>query len=175
MSEHRLIKKYPNRRLYDTALSKYVTLEDIHQLLVNGNHVKVVDAKTSVDLTRSILLQIIIEQEEKGKPILSAELLERLIRFYGDSVQVFISSYLEKSLDAFTQQQSEFHRQMETFMEKTPTVVLAEIAEQNIVLWRTMQEGMSQFYRTAFIMPTVSSSENASSEKDGSINQGMDK
>lgn len=164
MPNHRLIKKYPNRRLYDTVLSKYVALEDIRQLLMDGHHVKVVDAKTGSDLTRGVLLQIIIDQEEKGKPILSAALLERLIRFYGDSIQVFISSYLEKSLDIFIQQQTEFHLQMETLIEKTPAAVLAEIAEQNLTLWRTMQEGMTQFYRTAFSM-----SETLSSKKDDSI------
>lgn len=146
MVEPRLIKKYPNRRLYDTHSSKYVALEDLRQLILKGQRVRVMDVKTEEDLTRSILLQIIVEQEDRGQPILSTELLERLIQFYGDTLQVFISSYLEKSLDTFAQQQSEFHRQMERFIEQTPLTVFGEIAEQNLAMWRAMQAGLSQFY-----------------------------
>jgi len=146
MPEPRLIKKYPNRRLYDTTLSKYIALDDIRLLLVNGYRVKVVDAKSGEEITRTVLMQIISEQEEHGKPILSTELLERLIRIYGDPLQAFIATYLEKSLDAFMQQQMEFRKQMENLLENTPVAVFTEIAEQNLAMWRKMQEGLGGFY-----------------------------
>ena len=152
MSDPRLIKKYPNRRLYDTGQSKYIALDDIRLLLIDGVNVRVVDAKSGDDITRSILLQIIVEQEDKGQPILGVELLERLIRFYGDTLQVFVSSYLEKSLDAFMHQQIEFHKQMEMLIEKTPLAVFSDILDQNISLWKKMQGGVGQIY--PFTKPT---------------------
>ena len=101
MSDLRVIKKYPNRRLYDTAISQYVTLDDIRELVAGGSSFQVVDAKSKEDITRSILLQIIVEQEESGDPILSTDFLARVIRFYGDAMQGFMGSYLEKSLESF--------------------------------------------------------------------------
>ena len=94
----RIIKKYPNRRLYDTEISKYITLDDVKQLVLDGVVFCVKDVKTEEDLTRSILLQIISEQEHNGEPLLSTESLTQLIRFYGNAYQNVFSSYLEKSL-----------------------------------------------------------------------------
>ncbi len=146
MSEARIIKKYPNRRLYDTAESRYVALEDIRRLVVGGVEFRVVDAKTEADITRSILLQIIVEQEEKGQPILSTELLEKLIRFYGDTLQVFMSSYLEKSVDFFTKRQEKIQEQMLNLLEDAPLSVLTEMAERNLDLWKNMQDGFLKAY-----------------------------
>jgi polyhydroxyalkanoate synthesis repressor PhaR len=105
MSEERLIKKYANRRLYDASQSRHITLDDIRNLVVAGVRVKVVEDKTSEDITRLILLQVISDQEQFGRPILSTQLLETLIRFYGNSLQNFLSAYLEKSVATFVHEQ----------------------------------------------------------------------
>jgi len=100
-SQDRLIKKYPNRRLYDSALSSYVALADIKQLVMHNTPFRVVDAKSGEDLTRSILLQIILEHESHGAPILTEQVLANIIRFYGHSMQGFMGSYLEKNVQTF--------------------------------------------------------------------------
>ena len=94
MPKERLIKKYANRRLYDASISKHVTLADIRQLIVDGEKIRVIEDKTSEDITRLILLQVIAEQEQFGQPILSTHLLESIIRFYGGPMQDFMSRYL---------------------------------------------------------------------------------
>ena len=98
----RILKKYPNRRLYDTQLSSYITLADVKAMVLTGEHFEVRDAKTGEDLTRSILLQIILEEETGGVPIFSAPMLSQLIRFYGHAMQGMMGSYLEKNLQTFT-------------------------------------------------------------------------
>ena len=99
--EDRLIKKYPNRRLYDTQTSTYVTLSDIKNLVMGNEVFKVVDAKTEEDLTRNILLQIILEEEAGGAPVFSTQMLSQIIRFYGNSMQGLMGSYLEKTMQSF--------------------------------------------------------------------------
>jgi polyhydroxyalkanoate synthesis repressor PhaR len=105
MSEARLIKKYANRRLYDASQSRHITLDDIRNLVVAGVRVKVIEDKTNADITRLILLQVIADQEQFGRPILSTALLETLIRAYGNSMQSFLSAYLEKSVATFMHEQ----------------------------------------------------------------------
>ena len=97
----RLIKKYPNRRLYDTQTSTYITLTDVKQLVLDQEVFKVVDAKSHEDLTRSILLQIILEEESGGVPMFSSTMLAQVIRFYGHAMQSVMGSYLEKNIQAF--------------------------------------------------------------------------
>ena len=97
-TQDRVIKKYPNRRLYDTASSSYVALADIKQLVMHNTPFRVLDAKSGEDLTRSILLQIILEHESEGSPILTEQVLANIIRFYGHSMQGFMGSYLEKNV-----------------------------------------------------------------------------
>src|ERR1700704_6177520 len=104
----RLIKKYPNRRLYDTQTSSYITLADIKQLVLNNEEFSVVDAKTGEDLTRSILLQIILEEEANGAPMFSSVVLSQIIRYYGHAMQGMMGSYLEKNVQAFTDIQNKF-------------------------------------------------------------------
>ena len=87
MSSKRVIKKYPNRRLYDTQISSYITIEDVRQLIVDGELFEVIDARSGEDLTRQVMLQIITEHEQDGEPMLSTQLLSQIIRFYGDSLQ----------------------------------------------------------------------------------------
>jgi polyhydroxyalkanoate synthesis repressor PhaR len=100
-TELRLIKKYPNRRLYDTATSSYITLADVKQLVLERVSFKVVDAKSNEDLTRSILLQIILDEESAGAPMFSSEMLSQIIRFYGNAMQGMMGSYLEKNIQTF--------------------------------------------------------------------------
>ena len=104
----RLIKKYPNRRLYDTQTSSYITLTDVKQLVLDNEVFTVVDAKSSEDLTRSILLQIILEEEANGAPMFSSSVLSQIIRYYGHAMQGMMGSYLEKNVQAFTDIQHKF-------------------------------------------------------------------
>jgi len=101
MPDTRIIKKYPNRRLYDTQTSTYITVSDVKQLVLDQEDFKVVDAKSSEDLTRAILLQIILEEESGGKPIFSPAVLSNIIRFYGHAMQGMMGTYLEKNVQAF--------------------------------------------------------------------------
>jgi polyhydroxyalkanoate synthesis repressor PhaR len=101
MPDTRIIKKYPNRRLYDTQTSTYITVTDVKQLVLDQEDFKVVDAKSNDDLTRSILLQIILDEESGGKPIFSANVLSNIIRFYGHAMQGMMGTYLEKNVQAF--------------------------------------------------------------------------
>lgn len=113
MSEQqtRLIKKYPNRRLYDTKTSAYITLLDVKDLVLKLEEFKVVDAKTNEDLTRSILLQIILEEEAAGAPMFSRDLLAQMIRFYGNAMQGMMGRYLENNIKAFSDMQSKLQEQ----------------------------------------------------------------
>ncbi len=103
--EPRIIKKYPNRRLYDTAISSYITLNEIKALVKDYVDFKVIDSRTGADLTRSTLLQIIVEEEEVGSPLLTSGLLAKAIRVYGDSTQALLGRFLEHSLDQFVENQ----------------------------------------------------------------------
>jgi polyhydroxyalkanoate synthesis repressor PhaR len=107
----RVIKKYPNRRLYDTDSSTYITLAEVKQLVLQGHPMVVRDAKTNEDLTRSILLQIILEEESGGVPMFSEAALANIIRFYGHAMQGFMGSYLEKNVQAFTDMQTKMAEQ----------------------------------------------------------------
>ena len=107
----RVLKKYPNRRLYDTQGSSYITLADVKQMVLAVQPFVVRDAKTGEDLTRSILLQIILEEETGGAPIFSAQMLSQIIRFYGNAMQAMMGSYLEQNLQTFTDIQSRLAEQ----------------------------------------------------------------
>ncbi len=107
----RVIKKYPNRRLYDTGTSTYITLDQVRQLVMAHEDFVVRDAKTGEDLTRSILLQIILEEEAAGAPILTEAVLANIIRFYGHAMQGFMGAYLEKNIQAFTEMQTKLTEQ----------------------------------------------------------------
>ena len=107
----RLIKKYPNRRLYDTKTSSYITLADVKQMVLKNEDFQVLDAKTNEDLSRQILLQIILEEESGGMPMFSSDLLSQMIRSYGSAMQGFMGSYLEKNLEGFQQMQKALQEQ----------------------------------------------------------------
>jgi polyhydroxyalkanoate synthesis repressor PhaR len=137
----RVIRKYPNRRLYDTVESRYVTLADVRRLVVERVDFVVLDRKTQQDITRSILLQVIADQEEGGNPIFTSELLTRVIRFYGDPMQASITRYLELSMQLFVQKQHQFSEQLKTLLgqAQSPVQVLNDLAEQNVPIWRSVR------------------------------------
>ena len=142
MAQLRIIKKYPNRRLYDTEISSYITLEDVRQLIVDGESFEVRDAKSGEDLTRAVLLQIIAEHEQDGQPMLSTELLSQIIRFYGDSLQGFMGSYLERSMQTFLEQQTQFRSQLNSLIGQTPWSMLNQLTERNMDVWKSFQQGL---------------------------------
>ena len=114
MADTRLIKKYPNRRLYDTRTSSYITLSDVKELVLKNEEFQVVDAKSGEDLTRSILLQIILEEETGGMPMFTSDLLSQMIRFYGNAMQGMMGKYLEGNLRSFAEMQARFKDQART-------------------------------------------------------------
>jgi polyhydroxyalkanoate synthesis repressor PhaR len=156
MQQERLIRKYSNRRLYDTGGSRHVTLEDLRQLIVAGEKIKVIDDKSGEDLTRSVLLQIISEQEQFGLPVLGSELLEMIIRFYGGPMQALLSRYLEQAFTTMVRQQEAMQSEMSKALQ-TPFAPLTELARKNMEMWEQMQAAT----RNAFGASTVST---ASSE-----------
>ena len=109
--QHRIIKKYPNRRLYDTETSSYITLADVKKLVLGHVDFRVEDAKSKEDLTRSILLQIIIEEESAGAPMFSSDMLSQIIRFYGNAMQGMMGTYLEKNIHTFMEIQRRLQEQ----------------------------------------------------------------
>jgi len=142
MSQVRIIKKYPNRRLYDTEISSYVTLEDVRQLIIDGENFEVREAKTGKDLTRAVLLQIIAEHEDIGSPIFSTQLLTQVIRFYGDSLQGYIGGYLERSVALFNEQQSQLRSLVGNLVGQTPWALINQITERNLELLKGLQQGL---------------------------------
>jgi polyhydroxyalkanoate synthesis repressor PhaR len=143
MASPRVIKKYPNRRLYDTEISSYITIEDVRQLIVDGEEFEVRDARSGEDLTRQVLLQIIAEHEQDGEPLLSTQLLSHIIRFYGDSMQGFMGTYLEKSMQVFLDQQQQFRAQMGGLLGQTPWTLMNQLTERNLQMWKDFQQNLS--------------------------------
>jgi polyhydroxyalkanoate synthesis repressor PhaR len=142
MSQERLIKKYANRRLYDASQSRHITLDDIRGLIVKGEKIKVVEDKTGNDITRHILLQVIAEQEQFGRPILSTTVLESIIRFYGNSMQGFLASFLEKSIETFLHQQDNLQAQISKIVSATPLATITDLTRSNLEALAKMQESM---------------------------------
>ena len=164
----RLIKKYPNRRLYDTQMSAYITLADVKQLVLESEDFKVVDAKSNEELTRSILLQIILEEEAGGTPLFSSQMLAHMIRFYGHAMQGMMGAYMEKTLQAFVEVQNRIQEQSKSLYEgrvmpspelwtqfmqiQTPMMqsMMSNYIEQSKNLFFQMQEQMQQQARNVF-------------------------
>jgi polyhydroxyalkanoate synthesis repressor PhaR len=131
------IKKYANRRLYNTGTSTYVTLEDLAAMVKEGEDFLVYDAKTGDDITRSVLAQIIFEQENKaGQNLLPTTFLRQLIRFYGDSMQMVVPKYLEQSIDTLTREQEKFRKQIANTLSGTPFAPLEEQVRRNMELFQ---------------------------------------
>ena len=120
MALPRIIKKYPNRRLYDTETSTYITLAEVKDLVLGYKDFRVQDAKSGEDLTRAILLQIILEEESGGVPMFTTDMLANIIRYYGHSMQGLMGSYLERSIHAFHEAQKRFQEQAQVLIPKVP-------------------------------------------------------
>lgn len=142
----RIIKKYPNRRLYDTEQSRYITLADLQKLAEAGEQFEVKDASSGDDITRMILLQIISDQENGGNPVFTTDILTRIIRFYGGSVQHALTSYLDQSLGLFEQQQKNFQEQVRDAMQHNPVNTMSELTQRNLEIWQDIQD---QFFQAA--------------------------
>ena len=170
----RVIKKYPNRRLYDTANSGYITLADVKQMVLDFVDFQVIDAKTGDDLTRSILLQIILEEESAGMPMFSSEMLSQMIRFYGNALQGIMGNYMEQNVKAFLAIQNKLQDQAKQIygdkLMLTPELwkqflqmqapamqgMLGNYLEQSAKLFMDMQQRMQDQTRglfTAFPFP----------------------
>ena len=144
MPKERLIKKYPNRRLYDTSPSRYITLDEVRNLVVEGIPFKVVEKKTDEDLTRNILLQIIMDYESgDGEPMFSIDLLIRFIRNYGESSQDGFKSYMEQSMEFFSQQQDILKEQLTKPKIENPAEALMDMGKKQFDLW---QQAQKQFF-----------------------------
>jgi polyhydroxyalkanoate synthesis repressor PhaR len=193
MSEQtRLIKKYPNRRLYDTKTSAYITLTDVKDLVLHHEEFQVLDAKTNDDLTRSILLQIILEEEGAGAPMFSSALLAQMIRFYGNAMQGMMGKYLESNIKSFSEMQQKLQEQARSiYGENSPMSkdlwaqflnfqgpamqsMMGAYMEQSKKMFMQMQEQIQNQTRTlfsgfqfpGFIAPTgEQNSDNAATEK----------
>ncbi len=140
MIEPRVIKKYPNRRLYDTVESRYITLADIRRLVIEKIDFVVIDKKSQEDITRAILLQVISEQEHQGEPLMSQDFLAQIIRSYGSAMQGFVGSYLEQSLKLLANQQQHARDQMRGIMGADAFDSISALTQQNFERWRSMQD-----------------------------------
>ena len=140
MTSERLIKKYPNRRLYDTEESRYITLSEVRELVTRAIPFRVVDSQTEEDLTRAILLQIIMEQETGGSPMFTAPMLERFIRFYGDTAQAAFTTFLDQNLDLFVKQQRMITEQMQGMWSGNPMDFWLKLGQQNMGFWKDVEE-----------------------------------
>jgi len=166
-SDQRILKKYPNRRLYDTYTSSYITLVDVKKMVMQGQKFVVRDAKSGDDLTRSILLQIILEEETGGLPMFSAQTLAQIIRFYGHAMQGMMGSYLEKNMQVFTDIQNRLTEQSQGLYEpgganadlwtkflngQAPAIqgVMGTYLEQSRNMFLQMQEQMTKQAETLF-------------------------
>jgi len=134
----RIIKKYPNRRLYDTESSRYITLAEVRELVINEVPFIVVEKKTDEDITRSILLQIILEQESESNPLFSNDNLQRFIRYYGTAPQQGFSEFIGQSLQFFHDKQLEFGKAFEGFTGQNPMSVWADMTKKNMDSWGQM-------------------------------------
>ncbi|MDQ7989503.1 MAG: polyhydroxyalkanoate synthesis repressor PhaR [Candidatus Dactylopiibacterium sp.] len=164
----RLIKKYPNRRLYDTASSCYITLADVRDLVLAQDSFQVVDAKSGEDITRSILLQIILEEESGGAPMFTSDLLAQMIRFYGNAMQGFMGRYLENNIKAFAEMQAKLQEQSKSLYGENSPVnrdlwtqflnfqgpamqsMMGAYMEQSKRMFQQMQEQIESQTRTMF-------------------------
>lgn len=139
-SDVRLIKKYPNRRLYDTGESCYIKLVEVKQMIEQGIPIKVIESQSGEDITRAILLQIILEQESNKEPLFSTENLEKFIRYYGESSREGFTYFMQKNLQFFEDQQEKIQQQFRDFMDYKAVDFWADSAKSNMDMWRQMQE-----------------------------------
>ncbi len=166
MSTTRTIKKYPNRRLYDTEESRYITLSDIRRLVMEKVDFVVIDKKSQKDITHGILLQVISEQEQSGDPIFSTEFLSQVIRSYGGNMHHFVGNYMEQSLKLFMNQQQQFRDRVKGVVGVDPVGMVANVAMKNFSRWKSAQEE---------ILRTLKGSGNGAGKDDDSDDDDKDK
>src|SRR6202158_1616775 len=140
-----IVKKYANRRLYNTATSSYVTLDDLAQMIKEGGDFVAYDAKTGEDITRSVLTQIIVEQEQKGQNLLPISFLRQLISFYGDSMQFLVPGYLEQAMVAFARNQEQMRNSLRATFGIFPFGQFGEMGKQNIALFEQALKMLSPY------------------------------
>lgn len=140
MTAARIIKKYPNRRLYDTEESRYITLADVRDLVLQKIDFTVIDKKSGEDITRAILLQVISEQEQHGEAVMSEDFLSQVIRSYGKVMPGFMARYLEQSMNLFMTQQQNLRGQVKKVVGVDPVAAVADIAQKNVNRWKSLQD-----------------------------------
>jgi polyhydroxyalkanoate synthesis repressor PhaR len=148
-SDIRIIKKYPNRRLYDTVQSRYITLPEVRDLVVNETPFMVLDTQSDEDITRNILLQIILEQESDQDPLFSNAHLQDFIRYYSENSREGFSSFMEQSLNFFHEQQAIMQEQMKDLMETNPVQAWTDATEKNVEMWQSMQKDLLKAFGLA--------------------------
>jgi len=146
MAEPRVIKKYSNRRLYDTLDSRYVNLSEVRDLVLADVDFNVIDVSTGEDITRQILLQVISEQELGGQPMFTKELLVQMIRFYGGAFQSVFADYLSKTADMLNDQQKTYQKQWNEMFNAAKPSSVSDVAEQNLKMWTDMQRQILRMY-----------------------------
>jgi polyhydroxyalkanoate synthesis repressor PhaR len=172
-----VIKKYANRRLYNTAASSYVTLDHLSEMVREGIDFVVQDAKTGDDITRSVLTQIIFEQESKGQSMLPVQFLRRLIRFYGDQMQGFLPPYLEMSMESFSKAQDKMRENISrTFGATTPMAAFEEQAQRNMQLFQQALQAWTPYAAGAMpgAKPAASASEDSKDEQLAELRKQME-
>jgi polyhydroxyalkanoate synthesis repressor PhaR len=142
-----IVKKYANRRLYNTATSSYVTLDDLAKMIKEGGDFVAQDAKTGEDITRSVLTQIIVEQEQKGQNLLPISFLRQLISFYGDSMQFLVPGYLEQAMLAFARNQEQMRKNLQATFGIFPFGQFEEVGKQNIALFERALKMLAPYGR----------------------------
>lgn len=158
MSSKRIIKKYANRRLYDTEDSRYVTLKDIRGIIALGADVSIIDDTNNTDITRALLLQIVSEQELGGTPLLNEAVLNQLIRFYGHPMQDMMGGFIANSIKTFISQQEAMQEQMQHFIEASPFGNFQDMATKNM-------QAMADMQRNFFTANNTSSAKHAANSE----------
>lgn len=155
MQETRILKKYANRRLYDTAISSYITIADVKQMIVENTPIQVVDAKSGEDLTRQVYLQILLEEEAHGTPLLSDEMLYQIIRLYGQASQSVFAPFLEQNMRIFAEWQKTFQQQAKTVTQATPWLAADfPSGSLNFLEWqKSLQQQAVQFWQNTGFLP----------------------
>lgn len=144
MAQARIIRKYANRRLYDTETSKHINQEDVRKLIAAGTDVRVIDDSSGEDITRGVLLQLVAEQERGGRPVLSDQILTHIIRFYEHPMQGMFGAWLQQSFEAFLQQQQDLQEKMQSMIQGGPFTALQEMAAKNMEAWMAMQQAFTK-------------------------------
>jgi len=168
MTTARIIKKYPNRRLYDTTESRYITLADVRDLVLNKVEFTVIDKKSGTDITRTILLQVISEQEQHGDAIMSQDFLSQVIRSYGNVMPGFMAKYLEQSMKLFLTQQQNLRGEIKKVVGVDPVAAVTDVAQKNYARWKSLQdEVLRRFSGTGRERPDDAESDDNDHKKAG--------